>query len=201
MESGEILRFLLWFYEETAFQFEPLCPRVLRSRDACPSAERVPNSRCTCDSGVTICQHQKWPLSMGIFSCSSFISNIFSEPVKDKKGKVQSTNCSGLEHSDEWQGRRIVTATTSTDTCKYFFRNKDFQYLPVTQWSRQLVIAYCDCLWRSAIPWEPGHWYSPYFHHWRCDPPPQVSYGCYDVTVVLVMTLTRYAGSSETRLS
>ena len=49
-----------------------------------------------------------------------------------------------------------MTATTSRDTCKYFFRNKDFQYLPVTQWSRQLVIAYCDCLWRSTIPWETG---------------------------------------------
>ena len=186
MESGEILRFLLWFYEETAFQFEPLCPRVLRSRDACPSAERVTNSRCTCDSGVTICQHQRWPLSMGIFLCSSFIWNIFSESVRDNNAKAPTFQDFGIVMSDK----------DSEYFCCY-----DFQYLPVTQWSRQLVTAYCDCLWRSAIPWEPGHWYSPYFHHWRCDPPPQVSYGCYDVTVVLVMTLTRYAGSSETRLS
>ena len=146
MESGEILRFLLWFYEETAFQFEPLCPRVLRSRDACPSAERVPNSRCTCDSGVTICQHQRWPLSMGIFLCSSFISNLFPESVGDNNAKAPTFQALSIV---------IVTATTSRDTCKYFFR-KDFQYLPVTPGSWQLVTAYCDCLWRPTIPWETG---------------------------------------------
>ena len=38
---------------------------------------------------------------------------------------------------------------------EYFFC-KDFQYLLVPPGSRQLVTAYCDCLWGPTIPWETG---------------------------------------------
>ena len=78
---------------------------------------------------------------MGIFLCSSFISNIFSESVRDNNAKAPTFQDFGIVMIDK--------------DSEYFYCY-DFQYLPVTQWSRELVIAYCDCLWRSTIPWETG---------------------------------------------